>query len=183
VIGSVWRQGIEQDRRLLRWCGDIKDKAMINNFIDKRTSRIKIIGALIFCFVIAICLSLFIPYFVKKCPALVAFGIVSFALTLFIIMLLLAINGLMNTYQLRKHYPDLWKKSMCSSRSERIEAIKQTHYLNDPNLKRISKHTTKIALFCLLVWLIIFLAALCVVLVNGDDSFITSIIEKWTGAN
>ena len=151
---------------------------MLNNFIDKRSSKAKMIGTLVLCFLTAICLALLFPYSVKKYPTLMAFGVVSFALTGVIIILLLAIHGLMTGHQFRKHHPDLLKNSISSSRNTRSEAIRQIKFLNDPQLKRISNCTTKIGIFCFFIWLILFSVVLCVVLITGDDSFVKAIFGK-----
>ena len=126
---------------------------MLNNFIDNKSSSIKakIIGTLIFCFSTAICLALLLPYSVKHYPILVAFGVVSFALTGVIIILLLVINGLLTVQQLRKHHPDLLKNSISSSRNTRSEAIRQIKYLKDPRLKKISACMTKIGIVCFFI--------------------------------
>ncbi len=148
------------------------------NFIDKRSFKAKVICTLIFCFLTAIGLALLLPYSVKKHPILVAFGFVSFALTCFVIILLLCIAGLMTIYQLRKHHPDIWKNSINSSRNTRYEAIRQRKYIDDPCLTKISVCTTKIGIYCFVIWLILFLVALCVILTVGDDSFVKFIFGE-----
>lgn len=147
-----------------------------NKMGNKKFLKLAVAGLLII--VISVVLGEAVKYGFQKHPELVALGFISFAVTSVVIILLLAIHGLMTGHQLRKHHPNLWENSKSSSRSTKAEAIRQIKFLNDPRLKKISSCTSKIGIFCFLIWLILFSVVLSIVLITGDDSFVSAIFGK-----
>ena len=115
---------------------------------------------------IAVLLSIIIPIGFKTYPLLVIFGLISFAITSVIIMLLAFIYAIIGTWRCIKVDFKLWKKSFSSSLKKRYEAAGALRSImdKDPVTQKAGKVVTKIALLCLLVWLVILVLAICAVL-------------------
>lgn len=116
---------------------------------------------------IVVLLCIIIPLAAKTYPLLLIFGFISLWITLAIIMLMTFIHAAIGIWRCTKVDFKLWKNStFASSPKTRYESGRSLRSLmdHDPVTQKTRKVVTKIALLCLLVWLVVLVLATCVVL-------------------
>ncbi len=134
--------------------------------IQRLPSRRKFIFIVFGIIGIVVLLSIIIPIGFKTYPLLVFFGFISFAITMVVIMLLFFICAILSTWRCAKLDSKTFKKSFSSSLKTRYEANISLRSLMDKDsvMQKTGKASSKIALVCLLSWLVILVVAICVVL-------------------
>lgn len=146
------------------------------NKFGRKYSKLILIGIIIL--TIAIVLSLLLPYSIKKNPLLTAFGFISFAITGVLVIVIFVISGLMTTRHLCKKHSGIWEKTRSRSLSTRTEALKQIRAINDPYLKKVSCWSTRIGVFCFVIWFVLLVVVSCIDFIMGDISFIEILLGK-----
>lgn len=114
---------------------------------------------------ISVLLSFLIPLGVKKYPFIVYFGMCSFAITMFLIMMLSLISCLFAQWRYARHNFKVWKQSMSpSSPAIRYQAVRTLASSKDPVLNKYVRIFNKVGFFCLFLWFVVLLIVICTVL-------------------
>ena len=105
------------------------------SFSLKRLTKIFLVGGVIVLLFVLFAISCFITGH----GLLFGFVFVSVWFLLLLEGLNAAVGAITISYYLRKHYPDLWRKSHTGLLKERDEILKQIKNLDDPILKKMKK--------------------------------------------
>jgi hypothetical protein len=149
----------------------------------KKLPSVKKTIFVVFCIIaVAVILSIIVPIGFRTYPLLAIFSFVSLWIIMAIIFLLLFVSVIISQWRCAKLDFKAWKDSMFgSSLKTRYESGRYLRSFaeRDPIIQKVSKLSSKIALFCLLTWFVILALAVCVVLYLDHIGVWHNLINKW----
>jgi len=134
----------------------------------------RLLYTVLFCFLAAIFLLLTIFYGFQKHPELVFFALLSFAISLLIVMAVALFYGLSQSLYLRRSYPGLWKRGSQGATPihDRMNSILKLHNTRDSHIKRASRSSLTYGIICLVTWFLILVVVGFGAYVFKNDFFI-----------